>query len=111
MFPNSLVHYSYLCRAGSQMPLIQTASLSPDSPLPPAVSHQVYGALDASVMLEIHSELHRLPNPPPQIYDFERALQAPYLEIMNRGFPIDELSRHRACQELRARRENLQNLL
>jgi DNA polymerase I-like protein with 3'-5' exonuclease and polymerase domains len=45
-------------------------------------------------------------NPRPQakhIYDFERALQAPYMDIMLRGFAIDIEARWRACEDLKER--------
>ena len=92
------------------MTLINTAQLSAISRTS-SESHQVYCGLDNAVMLEVLSELHHLRNRPPEIYNFERALQAPYLEIMNRGFAIDELSRHRAVAELTARKTHLESIL
>src|SRR5690606_36496437 len=39
---------------------------------------------------------------PNVIYDFERALQAPVLEMMQRGFRIDQYERQKGISELRA---------
>ena len=65
--------------------------------LHPAASHeasdQVYNGLDACITLEVHEELSRLSNREPECYNFERALQAPLLEMMLRGFRIDEFER------------------
>src|SRR5262249_22730307 len=41
----------------------------------------------------------------PPIYNFERAIQAPYLDMMLRGFRIDQISRDRAAADLRAKIE------
>jgi DNA polymerase I-like protein with 3'-5' exonuclease and polymerase domains len=58
-------------------------------------------------MEELEAQFPQLP----QIYAFERALQGPYLEIMLRGFLVDELARRHAAQELRDRIGHLQELL
>ena len=72
--------------------------------------HQIYCGLDNAVThecLEKELELfHSNTNPRPQaehIYAFERALQAPYLEVMLRGFRIDIEARLRACMDLQSR--------
>jgi len=62
-------------------------------------------------MLEVFEEISSLFNQPPQIYSFERALQAPYLEMMQRGFLVDELARRQAVDSLRARELRLQATL
>ena len=68
--------------------------------LHPAASHeasdQVYNGLDACITLEVHEELSRLSNREPECYNFERALQAPLLEMMLRGFRIDEFERQKS---------------
>ena len=46
--------------------------------------------------LEVHEELARLYNREPECYNFERALQAPLLEMMLRGFRIDEFERQKS---------------
>ena len=84
------------------MPYIQTEDLRPGQ-LDAERQHQVYCGLDTCVTHEVHTELNRLFNHPPAIYSFERALQAPYLEIMQRGFAVDTTSREMASRSLRAR--------
>lgn len=71
--------------------------------LGPAENHQTYCGLDCCVTLEVLHELRRTFNEVPQIYDFERALQGPYLEIMRRGFLTDEIARQHAARDLRGR--------
>src|SRR5215469_15866025 len=66
-------------------------------------NHQVYCGLDCCVTLEVFEELQRLRNASPAIYDFERALQAPYLDIMQRGFLVDTVARGRAIESLQKR--------
>lgn len=63
---------------------------------------QVYNGLDCCVTMEVFEELTNQFSPP-EIYDFERALQAPYLEIMMRGFRVDQVGRDHAARELRRR--------
>jgi DNA polymerase I-like protein with 3'-5' exonuclease and polymerase domains len=72
---------------------------------------QTYNGLDCCLTLEVFEEISRQFNAPPEIYDFERALQAPYLEIMLRGFRVDRVGRNQAATELRGRIENLQTRL
>lgn len=84
------------------MTLISTESITPGS-LSPQESHQTYCGLDCAVTLEVHEELVRTHNELSTIYDFERALQAPYLEIMLRGFLVDQLARRNAAASLLSR--------
>lgn len=93
------------------MPYIETHSLDPSRPLPPEHSLQVYCGLDSMLTLEVRQELGRLHNAPPEIYQFERALQGPYLEIMLRGFRVDETARRHAAEGLRGRAAILQSHL
>jgi DNA polymerase I-like protein with 3'-5' exonuclease and polymerase domains len=72
---------------------------------------QVYNGLDCCVTLEVFEELSRQFNSAPEIYDFERALQAPYLEIMLRGFRVDRIARDTAAAGLRERIVKLQSRL
>lgn len=92
------------------MPLIRTEDLKPHL-ISSEIQHQVYCGLDCAVTFEVHDELNRLFNRPPEIYSFERALQGPYLEIMQRGFCVDQHARELAQKELRARIEGLQSTL
>lgn len=98
------------------MPYISTELLDAGKPglglgLSPESQHQVYCGLDTCVTAEVHGELQRLFNQPPAIYSFERALQGPYLEIMQRGFRVDQFARAEGCRELRLRIEALQATL
>lgn len=88
------------------MPIIDTSTLSP-STLSPSENLQTYCGLDCCITSEVLGELRKLTNGSP-IYDFERALQAPYLEIMLRGFAIDQVARMSAAQSLRRRIDGLQ---
>lgn len=92
------------------MPIIHTEDLRPGQ-LSAELTHQVYCGLDTCVTLEVYEELSKLFPSPPPIYSFERALQGPYLEIMQRGFAVDQISRGQAAAGLRARIEALQEIL
>ncbi len=92
------------------MPYIETADLQPFQ-LSAHDQHQVYCGLDTCVTFEVHNELNRLFNREPPIYSFERALQGPYLEIMQRGFKVDTLAREMASRDLRERIAVLQEIL
>lgn len=80
------------------MPVVRTEDLQPGM-LSPSDTLQVYCGLDNCVTLEVREELGE----PPAIYQFERALQGPYLEMILRGFAIDELARRHAASALRER--------
>lgn len=89
------------------MPLLQTADLQPHTTLAPSVQLQTYCGLDSCVTLECREELGRLHNEPPAIYAFERELQGPYLDMMLRGFLVDQPARRQACEILRQRIEHI----
>jgi DNA polymerase I-like protein with 3'-5' exonuclease and polymerase domains len=74
-------------------------------------NNQVYCGLDCMLTLEIHWELEALPTQNPLVYSFERALQAPYLSMMQKGFAIDQLTRGDAARGLRQRLARLQQQL
>lgn len=85
--------------------IIDTSTLVGDSRLLPSTNHQVYCGLDCSVMLEINETLwkeHPPGGPSDLIYEFEKALQGPYLDMMLRGFKVDLIERDRALQRLDA---------
>src|SRR5215467_7756321 len=72
--------------------------------------HQIYCGMDNALTHESLSAEYELfdsnTNPRPQarhIYNFERALQAPYMDIMLRGFAVDVEARWRAVQDLTTR--------
>jgi DNA polymerase I-like protein with 3'-5' exonuclease and polymerase domains len=84
--------------------LIKTEDLRPDSPLEPSLSHQVYCGLDCAVMSECFQEVQRQYREKPRlIYEFEKALQGPYLDIMLRGFLVDQQARLIAARRLHER--------
>ena len=74
-------------------------------------AQQIYNALDCCVTLEVWEELQRMHNQAPEIYNFERALQAPALEMMLRGFKIDQFQRSRGIAELEKQRTRLEQIL
>lgn len=96
------------------MPIIQTHTLSPETPLPSWLQHTTYCGLDCCLTSEIRDALEpQLQSSPSAqtIYSFERALQGPYLDLMLRGFAVDELARKYAAESLGKRIESLQSLL
>lgn len=87
--------------------IIQTADLKP-SETPPAV-HQVYNGLDSCLTLEIFEALASNSNNP--IYAFERALQAPALDMMLRGWKVDRGAAIAGVSELNKKIERLTFIL
>lgn len=81
------------------MPVIATHLLERGKPIPH--QHQVYNGIDATITAEIFGELCQLFNQPPEVYQFECALQAPCLEMMQRGFKVDGYERDKAANGLR----------
>lgn len=78
-------------RVGSiKMPtIINTATLRPHDGTR-LDRHQIYCGLDSCVTLEVHPAIKKQLDPETQlIYDFERALQAPVLEMSLRGILTD----------------------
>lgn len=101
------------------MPWIQTSDLLPNGtlngqPLGESEVLQIYCGLDSCLSYEVRQAeepmLAARPNAR-RVYRWERALQAPYLEIMQRGFAINQRERDRACVSLRERISNLQEWL
>lgn len=82
---------------------------------PPLSAHQIhnlYCGLDSCVTREVFGEIHpQLDANSANIYSFERALQAPYLEIMRRGFAVDATARAHAAEGLSVRLTALQQQL
>lgn len=97
------------------MPWIETEKLTPQAggtALGLTDIGQVYNGLDGCITREVLDALEAAhgsgPNMPcSTTYAFERALQAPYLEIMLRGLKVDETSRRSAVASLRQRLINL----
>jgi DNA polymerase I-like protein with 3'-5' exonuclease and polymerase domains len=95
------------------MPAIATAELTPET-IAQLSNHdrlQVYNGLDVCLTREVFDVISKQNNALPDIYNFERALQAPYLEIMLRGFRIDRIARDFAAAGLRERINLLQDRL
>lgn len=93
------------------MPWLATNDLTPSTPLGGSVSEQIYNGLDCMVTLEVYEELEKLIDPenPPLPYNFSRAVQAPALEMMLRGFKVDQTERQIAIQKLQQRIDHLEN--
>lgn len=52
-------------------------------------STQIYNGMDCCLTHEINDSLYRLGRNDTLVYDFERAMQAPAMEMMLRGFKVD----------------------
>jgi DNA polymerase I-like protein with 3'-5' exonuclease and polymerase domains len=96
---------------------IHTEDLTPESlrAMSERDAHQVYCGLDCAITFEVHEALAALlggseRDAPayPLLYSFERALQAPALDMMLRGFRIDAFERARAIALLEAQVSVLQ---
>lgn len=81
------------------MPIIDTSTLRQNDIN--SDTEFVYNCLDCAVTLEVFEEVSSLYNTPPDIYSFSRALQAPVLEMMCRGFRVDEYERQQAIADIR----------
>lgn len=90
-------------------PVIDTAELQPGVRHPD--NDQIYNGLDTCLTLEIFEVLQTVRNAPPEVYSFERALQAPALAMMTRGFAIDEYERQKGLAALRARSAQIDRVL
>lgn len=93
------------------MTIVRTEELIPSTldAMTEADAHQVYCGLDTLVTFEVLEALCALLDVEPDasddqfpvIYNFQRALQAPALEMMLRGFKIDEFERARGIADTR----------
>lgn len=90
------------------MPVIKTSTYAPATK---DESHQVYNGLDCCITLEVLRELKSLHPVNPQVYNFALALQAPALEMMQRGFLIDKISAQNAIKECEEKILFLQEVL
>src|SRR4051812_17895892 len=82
-------------------------------PLSPHETHQVYNGLDTAVTLEVFQALQPFRTSPEAelAYNFERAMQAPALEMMLRGILIDQFHRWNCIRELEKDAEKVQEIL
>jgi DNA polymerase-1 len=97
------------------MKVIETATLRPG-----LLSHhdalQVYNGLDCALTVEILEEVSgpnsaNIKKAAQVVYDFERAMQAPALEMMLRGWRIDVFQRDVEVARLRREKIKLQKIL
>ncbi len=103
------------------MRIIQTADLVPlsssrvsyhGSKLSPLEQNCVYCGLDSCVTLEVHGVIHpQLDETTQIVYDFERALQAPVLEMMLRGIHTDTNQVVRLMEIYRKRQIRIYSIL
>jgi DNA polymerase I len=91
------------------MPIVSTQNLRPGELR--ADNLQIYNGLDCMITLEVFEALGQLFNEEPVMYGFERALQAPALEMMLRGFLVDETERHAGVKLLQTNLAQLDSLL
>ncbi|HEX4501781.1 MAG TPA: DNA polymerase, partial [Scandinavium sp.] len=76
-----------------------------------AVAEQVYNGLDSCVTLEVlEALLPQLNEVTERIYDFERALQAPILEMQCRGVLVDQTERTKVYAYYEGIRNELQSI-
>lgn len=97
------------------MPRIPTATFEPTK-VSAGIQRQVYNGLDCCLTMEIFQvldeQLRRTNFPEPKIiYNFERAMQAPALDMMLRGFRIDQYHRREGIAQLQKRQQKLETLL
>src|SRR6187397_800538 len=97
------------------MKVVETAKLQPGS-FNKREALQIYNGLDSALTVEIFEEVTgtNWSNVRPEarrVYDFERAMQAPALEMMLRGWRIDLFKRDMAVAKLKSERIKIQKLL
>lgn len=98
------------------MPIIDTSTLREGVTLPE--NEQIYNGLDCCLTHEVLEAIRQVDssvrvgaNSPHTIYEFERALQAPVLDMMLRGFRIDQYERNKGIAILETEIARLQTLL
>ena len=79
------------------MTVINTSALQEGVTLPE--NEQIYNGLDCCITHEVLGSIRAL-GPSPKIYNFARALQAPVLDMMTRGFLIDGYERQKGIETL-----------
>ena len=79
------------------MPIIHTSALQEGVTLPE--NEQIYNGLDCCITHEVLEAIRGL-GEAPRIYNFARALQAPVLAMMTRGFKIDGYERSKGIETL-----------
>lgn len=95
------------------MKIIESASLRPQD-LKSFDQHQTYNGLDCCLTLEIFEALWAEAQFEPaalKVYQFERDLQAPAMDMSLRGFALDIAERSNAINILQANRQRLEFIL
>jgi len=92
------------------MPIIRTHEVDPTT-LEKFQRDQVYNGLDNAVTWEVFSKISKLYNQEPEPYSFTRAIQAPALEMMLRGWKVDLYERDKRVAELTAELAQLYDIL
>lgn len=90
--------------------IYDTSALTPAGTGDSFLDYQIYNGLDCCLTYEIFEKLSSLSSAEP-IYSFERAMQAPALEMMQRGIRVDLLARDLAVRHLRDLQFQVQNKL
>lgn len=86
---------------------IDTGDLSPDADLSANHAYWIYNGLDSCITFEVWQKQQPLLEKYPEaalIYKFERAMQAPALDMMLRGFKVDMELRQEMIQTLDSER-------
>ncbi len=95
------------------MPVIDTSTLQQG--VKTEHDQQIYNGLDSCITFEVHEQLSSLMQDDRAhgrlMYDFERALQAPVLEMTQRGIRVDEYERQKAIVQLNGQIAELQAVL
>jgi DNA polymerase I-like protein with 3'-5' exonuclease and polymerase domains len=90
--------------------IFDTSTLTPAGTGDQFHDHQVYNGLDNCITFEVHEVLSQIPGNE-LIYNFERALQAPALEMMLRGLRVDLVARDALVDHLRTQQSRLRHIL
>lgn len=90
------------------MPIIDTSTLQEGVVL--TENEQIYNGLDCCITHEVLNVIREI-GPAPQIYNFTRALQAPVMDMMQRGFRIDFYERQKGIHALTIEIDRLTNML
>lgn len=100
------------------MPRIPTHLLTPEAikKLPASDAYHIYNGLDCCVTLEVFQalskELRQQNNPAASlVYDFERGMQAPALDMMRRGIATDKYEIQQSLKLLNERLSKVQTIL
>lgn len=89
--------------------IVNTADLTPDAALDSDTALWLYNGLDASVTYEIlDTQLPMLDNISSTTYAFSRELQAPVLEMMQRGLAVNHVRKHSVLAEMRGKMQVLE---